>query len=429
MLVAAALPVRPALGAEVEGLRVWSGPESTRVVLDLSGPAQHRLTTLDSPERIVLDLPATSLAKPLSLPEPKGYVADVRTGKRPDGALRVVLDLSRSAKPKTFFLEPNEQYGHRLVVDLLPGSGEPVVRRASSPERSRDRDLVVVIDPGHGGDDPGATGASGLREKEVVLAISKRLAERLEREPGIRPVMTRTRDHYVSHRERILTAHEAEADLFISIHADAYHNAHARGATVYTLSTRRATDEVTRRVVDRENAADLKGGVSLADKDDVLARTLLDLSQSYSMSASAAAAKRVIEELRTVTSLRKLKPQQGSFIVLTSPDVPSLLIETAYITNPSEEGALRDPAHQSRLAGALHSGIIEYFRTHAPADTYFANHLPDRPAAPREHVISRGETLSEIAERYRISVNALKSSNSLNGDRVRIGQVLTIPPG
>lgn len=417
----------PAYGAEVEGLRVWSGPESTRVVLDLSGPAQHRLMTLESPERIVVDLPATSLGRQLELPEPKGYVSSVRTGERPDGALRVVLDLTRDAQPKTFFLEPDGRYGHRLVVDLFPSDGAPAVRRAA--RESHGRDLVVVIDAGHGGNDPGAVGASGVREKEVVLDVAERLAARLEKEPGIRPVMTRTRDRYVSHSERIRTAHEAEADLFLSLHADAFDTPHAKGATVYTLSTGRATDEVTRRVVERENSSGLKGGVSLADKDDTLARILLDLSQSAAMSASMVAGQRVIDAMQTVTSMRKSKPQQGSFIVLTSPDVPSLLIETAYLTNPREEEMLTTSAHQGRLAGALHSGIIEYFRTHAPADTYFANHLPERPAAPREHVISRGETLSEIAERYHVSVPALRSSNSLSTDRIRIGQVLTIPPG
>lgn len=417
----------PVFGAEVEGLRVWSGPESTRVVLDLSGPAQHRLMTLESPERIVVDLPATSLGRQLELPEPKGYVSNVRTGERPDGALRVVLDLTRDAQPKTFFLEPNGRYGHRLVVDLFPPDGAPAVRRVARD--SQGRDLVVVIDAGHGGNDPGAIGASGVREKEVVLDIAERLAARLEKEPGIRPVMTRTRDRYVSHSERIRMAHDAEADLFLSLHADAFDTPHAKGATVYTLSTQRATDEVTRRVVERENSSGLKGGVSLADKDDTLARILLDLSQSAAMSASMVAGQRVIDAMQTVTRMRKTKPQQGSFIVLTSPDVPSLLIETAYLTNPREEDLLTTPAHQGRLAGALHSGIIEYFRTHAPADTYFANHLPERPATPREHVISRGETLSEIAQRYHVSVPALKSSNSLRTDRIRSGQVLTIPPG
>lgn len=429
--LAAACLALPAFGAEVEGLRVWSGPQSTRVVLDLSGPAEHRLMTLEAPERIVVDLPATSLRRKLELPEPKGYVSNVRTGKRPDGALRVVLDLTRDAQPKTFLLEPDGRYGHRLVVDLFSGDGARAVRRtASSPgAQSRGRDLVVVIDAGHGGNDPGAVGPSGVREKTVVLDIAERLAARLEKEPGVRPVMTRTSDRYVSHTERIHVAHDAEADLFVSIHADAFDTPYAKGATVYTLSTERATDEVTRRVVERENSSGLKGGVSLADKDDTLARILLDLSQSAAMSASIVAGQRVIDAMQTVTSMRKPKPQQGSFIVLTSPDVPSLLIETAYLTNPTEERKLTTPAHQRRLAGALHSGIIEYFRTHAPADTYFANHLPERPAAPREHVISRGETLSEIAERYHISVSALKSSNSLRTDRIRIGQVLTIPPG
>jgi len=415
--------------ARIDAVRLWSGPEATRVVLDLSSPAEHRLFTLANPDRIVIDLPQTSLASRLRLPEAKGVVANVRTGSRPNGELRVVLDLAAAVKPKSFLLGPDGQYGHRLVVDLAPAGRGGVVKRSPAPSSERGRDLVIAIDAGHGGKDPGASGPRGVREKDVVLAVARRLAAAIDAEPGMRALLVRDGDYFVSHRERMRKAHEHQADLFISIHADAFRDSSARGATVYALSTKRATDEVARRLAERENASDLIGGVTLADKDAVLARVLLDLSQSASISASLAAGDRVIGRMGNVTRMRKARVQQAPFVVLTSPDIPSILIETAYISNPKEEQALNSSTYQTELATAIHAGIIDYFRDNPPPGSYVAMNPPARPRESTRHVISRGETLSEIAERYRVSLSSLRRSNELRGDRIRIGQILTIPPG
>lgn len=418
-----------ASAAEVEGVRVWSGPEATRVVLDLSAPAEHRVFSLANPDRIVIDLARSSVRRALALPEPKGYVAAVRSGKRPSGELRIVLDLQRAVQPKSFLLPPNEQYGHRLVIDLEPRGGEAVVRR-TPPPMQQGRDLVVVIDPGHGGEDPGASGRRGMREKDVVLAIAKRLAAELERQPGVRPVLTRTGDYFVSLNRRREIAREVRADLFVSIHADAYHNASASGATIYVLSEKGASDEVARRAAARENAADTIGGVALSDYEDpILRQVLLDLSQNEQLWASTAAGERLIDRLGTVTAMRKRQVQRAQFLVLKQPDVPAVLVETAYISNPAQERALGDANYQAQLARALYAGILDYFQTHAPPDTYLAQNPSQRVAVPIQHAVSRGDTLSKIAERYNVSLVALKQSNSLKSDVIRVGQVLTIPQG
>lgn len=415
--------------AEIEGVRINSGPAETRVVLDLSAPAAHRLFTLSNPDRLVIDLPASSLARVARMPEARGVVTRVRTGPRPNGELRVVLDLKQAVKPKSFLLPPADQFGDRLVIDLLPArSGAPEIRHvAAGPPAGRD--LVVVIDAGHGGKDPGASGPRGVREKDVVLAIARELAGELDDYRGIRTLMTRNNDQYVSFDRRMGIARTAQADLFISIHADSYRDASARGATVYALSTGRASDEVARRLAERENAADLIGGVSIADKDDVLARVLLDLSQNAAISASLLVGQQIIDELSGVTRMRKTSVQQGSFLVLTSPDIPSLLIETAYISNPREESALRDPSYQRDLARSVTAGVVSYFRANAPPETAFAQNPPPKPAEPLRHTITRGETLSEIAERYRVSLTTLRQSNRIRGDTIRVGQVIMIPRG
>jgi N-acetylmuramoyl-L-alanine amidase len=416
--------------ASVESLRIWSGPESTRVVLDLSAPADHRLFQLSDPDRVVIDLPGARLGSRAAMPEGRGAVSSLRTGARPGGELRVVIDLSQNVSPRSFLLPPNEQYGHRLVIDLLPGRGESAVRRAPQTASASGRPLIVAIDAGHGGEDPGAIGRRGVREKDVTLAIARRLAEEIQRDPGLQPVLIRNGDYFLSLRRRIEIAHAAQADLFISIHADAYHDSRARGATVYALSQKGASDEAARRLAERENAADLIGGVSLADKDHVLAQVLLDLSQNAAISASTAVGERVIRRLNNVTPMRRTEVQAAPFLVLKSPDIPSLLIETAYISNPNEEQALHDPAHQQRLARAIYAGIVDYFMANPPPGSHIALVPRTAPATePVRHVIGPGETLSGIAARYRVSVAAIRRSNSLNSDVVRTGQVLTIPPG
>ncbi len=420
-----------AQAATVEGVRVWSGPDSTRVVLDLTGPADHRLFQLTGPDRVVIDLPGVRMHDRAVMPEGRGAVRSVRTGTRPGGELRVVMDLGQAVNPRSFMLAPNDEYGHRLVIDLLPAQAQPAVRRTAPPPASPGgRPLIIAIDAGHGGEDPGAIGRRGVREKDVTLAIANRLAEEIRRDPGMQPVMTRSGDYFLSLRRRIELAHAAQADLFISIHADAYHDSRARGATVYTLSQKGASDEAARRLAERENAADLVGGVSLAEMDHTLAQVLLDLSQNAAISASTSVGERVIRRMGHVTPMRRTEVQQAPFLVLKSPDIPSLLIETAYISNPNEEAALHDPQHQDRLAKAIYAGIVDYFIANPPPGSYIAmNPRTAPPTQPTSHVIAPGETLSGIAARYRISVSALRRSNALNGDVIRVGQVLTIPPG
>ncbi len=432
-----------ASAASVSNLRVWSGPESTRVVFELSAPVEHRVFMLTSPDRLVIDLPRSAAPAPLTLLEAKGVVASVRTGARDNGDLRVVLELTRSAKAKTFLLAPNEQYGHRLVVDLVDPAAPAAAQRdpAPPPVAATGRDVVIAIDAGHGGEDPGASGRNGAREKDVVLAIARRLAAEVDAQPGMRAVLVRNGDYFVPHRKRMGIAHNAHADFFISIHADSYRDSTATGATVYVLSEKGASDEAASLLAQRENASDLIGGVSLADTDQLLARVLLDLSQSAALSASTAAGQRLIKRMSVVTAMRKMQVQQAPFLVLKSPDIPSVLVETAYISNPREEASLRSSQHQGELAQALREGIVDYFTANPPQGSYFAarSSLPATvPAAvparavsapPRSlrHVIVRGETLSGIAERYRVSTTSLRRSNSLKNDSIRIGQVLMIP--
>jgi N-acetylmuramoyl-L-alanine amidase len=419
-----------ASAAAVNSVRVWSGPESTRVVFELSAPVEHRVFALSGPDRLVIDLPRTAAAGPLSLPEAKGLVASLRTGERENGELRVVLELTRAAKPKTFLLAPNEQYGHRLVIDLLEAQAATVVRRAPPQTVGQSgRDVVIAIDAGHGGEDPGASGRNGSREKDVVLAIARRLAAEVDAQPGMRAVLIRNADYFVPHRKRMSIAHGAQADFFISIHADSYRDSSAKGATVYVLSEKGASDEAASLLAQRENASDLIGGVSLADTDQLLARVLLDLSQSAALSASTAAGQRLIKRLSPVTAMRKMQVQQAPFLVLKSPDIPSVLVETAYISNPREEASLRNSQHQAALAKALREGIVDYFAANPPQGSYFASHAVPSPRDHVRHVIARGETLSEIAARYRVTTTILRRSNSLKNDSLRIGQVLTIPQG
>ncbi|MGH8676166.1 MAG: N-acetylmuramoyl-L-alanine amidase, partial [Burkholderiales bacterium] len=344
VLLVASLPFA-AVAAELQEVRLWASPDSTRVVLDLSAPVSYSVFALADPDRIVIDLEQVGAdAAQLPAAAAIGVVSGVRIAARDNGSLRVVLDLTSKVELKSFLTPPNETYGHRLVVDLgLEQALHPV---KAANDANGQRDIVVAIDAGHGGEDPGAIGKSGTREKDVALAVARRLADRINTEPGMRAVLTRDGDYFVQFRERIKRAHDQKADLFVSVHADAFVNRSVRGSSVYVLSTRRASSEAARWLADRENAADLIGGVSLDDKSDVLASVLLDLSQNASINASREAASHVLEELDRVGQLKKSDVQHASLIVLTSPDVPSMLVETAYISNPDEEKRLRDPGHQ-----------------------------------------------------------------------------------
>ena len=379
----AALPITAAAAAELQEVRLWASPDSTRVVLDLSAPADYTVFALTGPERVVIDL-EQSRADAVRMPSPQavGVVSGVRMAARENGMLRVVLDLTNRVELKSFLTPPNETYGHRLVVDLGLEQARRPVKVAT--EGDGQRDVVVAIDAGHGGEDPGAVGKGGTREKDVALAVARQLADRINAEPGMRAVLTRTGDYFVPFRERIRRARVHQADLFVSVHADAFVNRSVRGSSVYVLSTRRASSEAARWLADRENVADLIGGVSLDDKGDVLASVLLDLSQNASISASRQAATHVLEELDRVGQLKKSDVQHASLIVLTSPDVPSMLVETAFISNPEEERRLRDPNHQARLAGAIHAGVRRFFYDNPPPGTLIATNA----ARERERLAS-----------------------------------------
>ena len=410
--------------AEVKGVRMFAAPDYTRLVLDLSAPTRHQLSVLSNPDRVVIDLPDATLAVG-DLPPVQGVIDMIRSGRPQPDTLRVVLDVSEAVSPRSFALRPSDTHGDRLVVDLAtPGKAPAASRRV---DHDKERDIVVAISPGHGGRDPGAIGARGTREKDVVLAIARRLKHHLDAHTGIRGVLIRDRDILVPYRDRMAIARRNKADLFVAIHADAFTNKKARGSTVYILSERGASSEAARWLADRHNASELIGGVSLTDKDDVLASVLLDLSQSATLGASMVAGQHVIDEMAKIGRVRKLKVQQAGFIVLKSPDVPSILVETAFISNPKEEERLRNPRDQDKWGSAIANGIVRYFAAHPPPDTLFATrHEAERPD-DLEYVISRGDTLSEIADRFNVSLTALRRANKLPGDRIRIGQVIRIP--
>jgi N-acetylmuramoyl-L-alanine amidase len=388
MLLSTAL--MPAYAVDVRGVRFWAGPDGTRVVLDLSGSAQHSLQVLRNPDRVVLDVAGARLGAGVRMgPAGTGAVKQVRMARRPSGELRIVLDLSRPIQAKSFLAAPNDRYGYRLVIDLGTSQGvdTPVKVEHAPPEA---RDLIIAVDAGHGGEDPGAIGKNGTREKDVVLAIAKELALKINSETGMKAVLTRDGDYFVPLRDRMRRARAQSADLFVSIHADSIRDRRVDGSSVYILSQRGATDEASRWLAERENASDLIGGVSLDDKDDVLASVLLDLSQSASLSASQVAAERVLHQLNRVGEIRKPQVQQARFMVLKSPDIPSMLVETAYISNPQEEQRLRGAAHQAKLAAAIHQGVHDYFYSNPPAGTRVAQLAT--AAVPRPVLATAGDS-------------------------------------
>lgn len=413
--------------AEVEGVRLSGDAAGSRLVVDLSTPVSHTLFALDNPARIVVDLHGARVsAERVKLPGGRGPVVKVRTANRDNGDARIVMDLSASARARSFMVPPDGASGHRLVVDL-EGTAAPRGTTATKTVAGQGRDLVIAIDAGHGGKDPGATGRRGTREKDVVLRIARKLAAKINDEPGMRAYLTRDGDYFLALRQRMDRARNHRADLFVSIHADAFKNRKARGSSVYVLSTKGATDEAARWLAERENSADLVGGVSLDDKDQMLASVLLDLSQSAAIDASAQVADRVIGNLAGVGALHRRSVQRAGFLVLKSPDIPSILVETAFISNPSEEKLLKSKKHQDRLANAIMQGIRGYFYDNAPPGSLIAMRAESDSGTPVQHVIVRGETLSGIASRYRVSLRDLRRYNGIKGDRIRIGQVLSIP--
>ncbi|GAA0910089.1 N-acetylmuramoyl-L-alanine amidase AmiB [Rothia nasimurium] len=527
--VAAVTALAPAMGvaADVKAARVWAGPEYTRVVFDLSGPATYKMSQGDVPGTVVLDIAGSSVSGDFSAPGAQGLFKSMSSGKQ-GGNARMTAKVDTQAKPKSFLLKPAGDYGYRLVLDLYPGgqsdpgdnspgdSGDtpavadaptpppaPVTRssrgsrgRAVAPGKvppplTGERKVIVAIDPGHGGEDPGARGATGLREKDVTLQVGRELADQINRQPGMQAFLTRTGDYFIPLKRRYEIAREHNADMFVSIHADAFKNSDAKGSSVWVLSPRGKTSEAARWLADRENRADLVGGVSLDDKDDSLAAVLLDLQQGYAMQASESIAGNVLKALGRLGPTHRGYVERANFVVLRSPDVPSILVETAFITNPAEERRLRDDSHRRELATAVLGGVRNYFESMPPPGTWFAAQAARRngtslastaasaPAAPAVasdanavasdavksasravapepkapktsvvaradtpksrgraddnvrdvHRVTRGETLTGIAQQYGVSVGALKLANKMTDNNVRIGSIMVIPSG
>lgn len=411
-------------GTVLENVRIWAAPDSTRVVFDISGPVRHRTSMLSDPYRLVVDVENTRLDRDLTQPGVSDkYLQRLRAARRNDNDLRVVLDLKKFSRTRSFQLKPNEKYGNRLVIDIFSTEAEEQARaEAIETEAIANsmRDVIIAIDAGHGGEDPGASGPKGTYEKDVTLQLARSLADLVNKERGMQAVLTREGDYFLRLRKRITIARQHKADMFLSIHADAFRDSRVHGASVYVLSEEGSSSEHAMWLAERENAADLIGGVKLEDKDDVLASVLLDLSQTASLEASIDIAERILGGLKHIGKLHKPRVEAAGFAVLKSPDIPSVLIETAYISNPNEERNLRSPVHQKKVAGAILKGIRKYFENHAPDGTLLAM---------RKHIIVRGDTLSTIAQQYRVSMQSLRDINGLKGDMVQAGRVLRIPSG
>lgn len=484
-----------AQSATVNGVRVWRAPDHTRIVLDLDAPVQHSLTLAANPDRIILDVPNSKLNAGLSnLPLTGTPVLVVRSYVQNKTDLRLVLDLKAKVTPNSFSLKAHAGMHDRLVIDLydaapptavatampstsaptpaptpatataakpsvsttlppaqvISGAQTPVTNakpaaavektvivppptRQASVDLQGKRMIVIAVDAGHGGEDPGALGPNRLREKEVTLSIAKELVAAINAQPGFSGKLTRTGDYFIPLKKRRDLARTMKADLFVSIHADAFTKASARGASVFALSRTGATSETARFLAQRENESDLIGGVgdiSLGDKDQVLAGVLVDLSMTATLNSSLQVGHHVLNSMGGIAHLHKRHVEQAGFLVLKSPDVPSILVETGFISNPEEARKLATIAYRKQMANSVFKGVRQYFYQHPPAGTYIAAQVQSGSVKDfeRQHTVVSGDSLSGIATRYGVSSQRLMQYNNLRDTNVKIGQTLKIPP-
>jgi len=468
------LVAQVAQSATVNGVRVWRAPDHTRIVLDLDAPVQHSLTLAGNPDRIILDVPNGKLRADLSkLPLASTPVLVIRSSLHNKNDLRLVLDLKTKVAPNSFLLKASAGMHDRLVIDLYdevvpavtatlptpvttstpdtdnkPVTLQPVAKPALSTAQpaapaaatqpavradlSGKRFIVIAVDAGHGGEDPGAMGPNRLREKEVTLSIAKELVAAINAQPGFTGKLTRTGDYFIPLKKRRDLARNMKADLFVSIHADAFTKASARGASVFALSQNGATSETARFLAQRENESDLIGGVgdiSLGDKDQVLAGVLVDLSMTATLNSSLQVGHHVLNSMGGIAHLHKRHVEQAGFLVLKSPDVPSLLVETGFISNPQEARKLATPAYRKQMAQSVFKGIKQHFYQHPPSGTYVAAQLESGALKDfeRQHTVAAGDSLSAIATRYGVSSQRLMQYNNLRTTTVKLGQTLKIP--
>jgi N-acetylmuramoyl-L-alanine amidase len=464
-------------------VRVSHNPEYTRVVLDLDEPIQHKLVLESNPERITLDATNTSLKSSLAdLTLADTPIENIRSSVINKKDVRLVLNLKRNATFKSFELKKQLGNNDRLVIDLFekpdsaplsesagstpkaiitntksssanvknPGNelDEPagltenipapvknsvdetkVVAEKPFTEIAGKRTILISVDAGHGGEDSGALGPGGMREKDVTLAIAKELVNEINAQPGFNARLTRTGDYYLGLQKRRDLARDIKADLFVSIHADSFTNSLARGASVFALSRRGATSEAARFLAQRENESDLIGGVSLDDKDAMLAGVLMDLSMTATVNSSLQVGSSVLKCISSIAPLHTNHVEQAGFVVLKSPDVPSILVETGFISNKDESRKLASPDYREQMAKSVFKGVHQYFMQNPPSGTYFAAEIQGgkEPPVERQHVVVRGDTLADIAEHYNVSISLLLKYNGLKSTIVKVGQILKIP--
>lgn len=410
---------------QINGVRVWPAPEHTRVVFDLSAQPDYSYFTLKNPDRLVIDIKNSDVAVSLSdkaLKDNRISLIRKSQPKAKNGS-RLVLELSTDYKLSLFPLSPAGQYGDRLVVDLYDKEQKPS-KQVHVASNDQQRDVIIGIDAGHGGEDPGSIGAKGTYEKHVTLAIAKKLQQLIDSEPGMKAVMTRSGDYYVNLDKRTQIARREQVDFLVSIHADAFRTAQPSGSSVWVVSDTRVENELARWLVNREKNSELLGGgggVIKNTDDDNLAFMLADMNKDHSLDVSITVAGDVINQLKKVTKLHKKTRQHASFAVLKATDIPSILVETGFISNHQEEKNLTNKQHQRRLARAIFTGVRGYFIDHPPKDSYLAS------VAVKQHKVSPGESLSVLAQRYNVSVGKIKSANNLSSNVVRVGQLLKIP--
>lgn len=416
-----------AQAAVIKSMRFWQSPESTRVVFDLTSPVEHELSVLKNPDRIVIDIPESRVSVDLSQLDIKSdLVKRVRQSNPPkEGVLRLVLDLTKSAEPNSFSLKPYQDYGDRLVIDLVDGKRKII--KPQSVDGDSNRDIIVAIDAGHGGEDPGAQGPTGHDEKDITLQLALELAKQIDAVNGLKAVLTRETDFYLSLRKRTEIARQNRADLFISIHADSFKNSQARGASVWILSTRGARSELARWLRKQETESELLGGVDtnldLSAYEKPVAQVILDLQMEHSIQASLTLGKNVHQRMsRVAPKMHKKYVEEAGFVVLKNPDIPSILVESGFISNPHEERLLKTAAYREKLARSVKDGVVDYFKHHAPDGTKFASLY-------RKNIyhVKRGDNLITVARRFNTSVSAIKKVNKMSSNMVRIGQKLVIP--
>ncbi|CDU11090.1 putative N-acetylmuramoyl-L-alanine amidase [Vibrio coralliirubri] len=425
----------------LKSLRVWPSPEETRVVIDLKSEADFSYFTLSSPSRLVVDLKNTNLATKLPVVvKDSPVLSKIRKSSPPDkNTYRLVFELKKSSKAELFKLSPTPggQYGHRLVIDLPHGAASKATSTPSKPTVSkninqvkRQKDILIVIDPGHGGEDPGSIGPSRKYEKDATLSISKKLAAQLNAVPGIKTRMTRNADYFVNLNRRVAIARENEAHLLISIHADAFTTPQPRGGSVFVLNTRRANTEISRWIENKEKQSELLGGSGAAFTGNIddknVNQTLLDLQFSHSQKEGYKLATTILSEMGKVAKLHNSKPINTSLAVLRSPQIPSVLVETGFISNPTEEKLLFQRSHQDKLARAVTKAVVKYLKANPPEGIILSN-ATSSTGSVSQHKVSRGESLSVIASKYGTSTQTLMKFNNLKSSSLAIGQVLKIP--